>query len=712
MIRSIASRKAIASIFTAAWSIFGAQSGYGQPPIEGGKIYWTTPAYPIINWANLDGSNSEQVVVKDSTVSPLNIALDVVGGKMYWTDDIGSWWQGHGRIRRADLDGSNIEDLVEDVGAEDIALDVGRGKMYWTSITDWERETKIRRADLDGSNVEDLVIMEGGHSHIESIALDVASGKMYWSGLSEDGSGKIQRADLDGSNAETLVPNHGGHSLSLDLAEGKMYWVWYENDYHEDHTIYRANLDGSNVEDLLSLSSTTAGKVGALLTLIGTLALDTTERKMYWTEYFWLLGDVPLITSYRANLDGSNKEPMDFQLLGDKAFDPAGGKMYGIGDNKIRRADLDGSNIEDLVSISFAPWGIAIDGVGKKMYWTDRDRLRIERADLDGSSAEVLVAGLRDPKGIAIDRVGKKIYWIDGKRIQRADLDGSNVEVLVEGLEISVKGLYEPDGIAIDGIRGKIYWIDGKRIQRADLDGSNAEVVVASSARRVTGIAIDGVKGKIYWGHSNTIQRADLDGSNVETFISGGQHFNDPFNDPGHPVDIAVDVVGRKLHWTANELEKGFDSLEDLGFSSYLGFSVIKQADLDDGSNITGALAIGPVVGIALYVPQPVPTLVLTPGTTPVIPTTSGLDPNFPNPFNASTQIAYRLATPGLVRLEIYNVLGQPVRTLVNQFQPAGFYQVRWDARDQRGAAVAAGVYLTRLRHPNGAQTRRLLYLK
>ncbi|MYA24080.1 MAG: T9SS type A sorting domain-containing protein, partial [Gemmatimonadetes bacterium] len=86
--------------------------------------------------------------------------------------------------------------------------------------------------------------------------------------------------------------------------------------------------------------------------------------------------------------------------------------------------------------------------------------------------------------------------------------------------------------------------------------------------------------------------------------------------------------------------------------------------------------------------------------------------PNFPNPFNASTQIAYRLATSGLVRLEIYNVLGQPVHTLVNQFQPAGFYQIPWDARDQRGAPLAAGVYITRLRHPDGVQTRRLLYLK
>ena len=94
------------------------------------------------------------------------------------------------------------------------------------------------------------------------------------------------------------------------------------------------------------------------------------------------------------------------------------------------------------------------------------------------------------------------------------------------------------------------------------------------------------------------------------------------------------------------------------------------------------------------------------------IPLASGLDPNYPNPFNASTQIAYRLATPGPVRLEIYNALGQSVHTLVDEFQAAGSYRVHWDARDQRGAEIAAGVYITRLRYPGGMQTRRLLYLK
>ena len=90
----------------------------------------------------------------------------------------------------------------------------------------------------------------------------------------------------------------------------------------------------------------------------------------------------------------------------------------------------------------------------------------------------------------------------------------------------------------------------------------------------------------------------------------------------------------------------------------------------------------------------------------------SGLAPNAPNPFNSSTQIAYHLSSSGPVQLAVYNVLGQPVRTLVDEFQAAGSYRVRWDARDQQGASLSSGIYIARLSHPGGVQTRRLLYLK
>ena len=94
------------------------------------------------------------------------------------------------------------------------------------------------------------------------------------------------------------------------------------------------------------------------------------------------------------------------------------------------------------------------------------------------------------------------------------------------------------------------------------------------------------------------------------------------------------------------------------------------------------------------------------------VPEVSGLAPNFPNPFNSATMITYHLASPGPVQLVIYNVLGQPVRTLVDASQAAGSYQIRWDVLDQRGVSLSTGIYIARLSYPGGVQTQRLLYLK
>ena len=94
------------------------------------------------------------------------------------------------------------------------------------------------------------------------------------------------------------------------------------------------------------------------------------------------------------------------------------------------------------------------------------------------------------------------------------------------------------------------------------------------------------------------------------------------------------------------------------------------------------------------------------------VPEASGLSPNSPNPFNSATLITYQLSSPGPVKLVIYNVLGQPVRTLVDETRGAGTYHVRWDARDDGGALLSTGVYIAHLNYPGGAQNQRLLYLK
>ncbi len=206
---------------------------------EGGKMYWTesSPADFMIQRANLDGSNVEFVVTH--LVSPSGIALDVAGGKIYWTDI------GAGKIQRSNLDGSAVEDLlafIDVITPIDIALDIAENKIYWTegSLADFQ----ISRADLDGSNVQFLV------THLVSpsgIALDVDSGKIYWTDL---GTGKIQRSNLNGSGMEDLVATGAiaPVRIALDLLAGKLYWTEASL---ADFMISRANLDGSNVEVLV-----------------------------------------------------------------------------------------------------------------------------------------------------------------------------------------------------------------------------------------------------------------------------------------------------------------------------------------------------------------------------------------------------------------------------------------------------------------------------
>jgi low density lipoprotein receptor-related protein 5/6 len=88
----------------------------------------------------------------------------------------------------------------------------------------------------------------------------------------------------------------------------------------------------------------------------------------------------------------------------------------------------------------------------QKMYWTDSFAARIQRADLDGSNVEdVSPPGLDSPMGIALDTVAGKMYWTENQlgKILRANLDGSSVEELVTGLG-------GPIGIALDLTAGKM----------------------------------------------------------------------------------------------------------------------------------------------------------------------------------------------------------------------------------------------------------------
>lgn len=95
-----------------------------------------------------------------------------------------------------------------------------------------------------------------------------------------------------------------------------------------------------------------------------------------------------------------------------------------------------------------------------------------------------------------------------------------------------------------------------------------------------------------------------------------------------------------------------------------------------------------------------------------VLPEGFALDQNYPNPFNPNTTISYSLPSATHVTLEIYNVLGQRVRTLVDQSQEAGQHLVDWNSTDQSGNAVASGVYFYRLTTSEQTLSKKMLLLK
>lgn len=97
----------------------------------------------------------------------------------------------------------------------------------------------------------------------------------------------------------------------------------------------------------------------------------------------------------------------------------------------------------------------------------------------------------------------------------------------------------------------------------------------------------------------------------------------------------------------------------------------------------------------------------MNPPSEPEIPDAFALGQNYPNPFNSSTTIPYSLSQDARVRLELYDVTGRLVATLINQTQPAGQYNLRVDFNDK-----ATGMYLVRLRADGYIATRKLMHIK
>ena len=212
------------------------------------------------------------------------------------------------------------------------------------------------------------------------------------------------------------------------------------------------------------------------------------------------------------------------------AVDVGAGKMYWAenGTRRIRRANLDGSGAQDLITTGvLGPSDIELDLAHGHLYWADRDLNQIGRSNLDGTGVTVVRsgAGVSQPYFLTLDVPGGNVYWtdFDGGSIHVARLDGSGPvqnflvglrtrdvvfdpdpnggslywadrdshkiqrrrpasTLLPEDLFTAEDGLNRPHGLVLDRAEGMLYWTDtdGRMVARGNMDGTGRPEILAS----------------------------------------------------------------------------------------------------------------------------------------------------------------------------------------------------------------------------------------
>jgi len=279
-----------------------------------GRLYFMDLAAGRILTSNPDGSDLK-TIVNEGRRLPDGIVVDVAGGHIYWTN-MGNPKANDGTIDRADLDGTNVTNVVPPGATwtpKQLQLDAKNRKLYWS-----DREgMRVMRSNLDGSKIETLVDTSQGNARpgadarkwCVGIALDVEGGKLYWTqkGAEKAGQGRIFRANLEVPVGQTpanrqdieLLYNNLPEPIDLDLDLGNRIMYWTDRgDPPRGNTVNRAPMDATNgnrPEPEIVFNHLMEG--------IG-LALDLDNGRMFVTD---LAGSV-----YSANLDGSNKKPVIF----------------------------------------------------------------------------------------------------------------------------------------------------------------------------------------------------------------------------------------------------------------------------------------------------------------------------------------------------------------------------------------------------------------
>jgi sugar lactone lactonase YvrE len=221
-------------------------------------------------------------------------------------------------------------------------------------------------------------------------------------------------------------------------------------------------------------------------------------------------------------------------------------------DGSIMRADLNGQNVKTIVPAggTFTPKQLKLDTANQKLYWSDREGMRVMRSNLDGSAIETLiVTGTSDADrkdasrwcvGIAVDTHGGKLYWTQkgGDNANKGTIKRANLNMPADAtaatrkdIEVLFSGLPEPIDLDIDGDTRLLYWTDrgDNTISRAPLDPpahfdsskrTDREIILRNAGEAI-GVALDTRGDRLYYTSlGGVVGTVALNGSNARTLLT------------------------------------------------------------------------------------------------------------------------------------------------------------------------------------------------
>jgi hypothetical protein len=344
---------------------------------------------------------------------------------------------------------------------------------------------------------------------------------------------------------------------------------------------------------------------------------------------------------------------------------------------------------------------------------TSADGVRIVDVAVAASASEVgSVTGFADVKGIATD--GTYLYVGDDNTLYIYDLVDPEAPALVGSHDLSTDATVEDIGVvdvppgtnfALSPTATKLAYVAGGPVGFVVIDISNVaspvELSTQASRDQATSVAVDG--NDVYLGDGGAgFKIYEVDPTQVPVFI---QAFDARVN--GRCVDISwvvgadEDVVGLEVY---RATASNHTPLMIHGEGSLASArNVYRDDTVESGRTYWYTLAVRTAAGEVFRSPT---------ATVAVPPREAALLPNYPNPFNPSTSIAFDLPRPGYARLAIYDAAGRHVVTLVDGIRPAGMNELEWDGTNALGQPVGSGVYVARLQTDGTVQTVKLTLVK